>query len=64
MLNGLFVVAIIVSVIECIKQKLEPEVPLENWANKDLYYEDMMNGVPMKQITKNLQNGKYKLDKE
>ena len=48
-------------VSEKIKAIFEPTIPAENWANKDLYHEDMMNGVSPQQLSKNLRNGKYKL---
>lgn len=60
MLDLLFIVSIIGSCAEAIKEHLEPEIPAENWANKDLYHEDTMNGVPIEERMKNLRNGKYK----
>lgn len=47
--------------LEGITEALEPEIPAENWANKELYYKDIMSGVPVEQRMKNLRNGKYKL---
>ena len=47
--------------VQAIKEHYEPTIPAENWANKDLYYEDMMDGVSIEQRMKNLKNGKYKL---
>ena len=44
-----------------IKDTMTPTIPAENWANKDLYYQDIMNGVSPEQRMKNLRNGKYKL---
>jgi hypothetical protein len=44
-----------------IKESCEPTIPAENWANKELYYQDMMNGVSAEQRMKNVKNGKYKL---
>lgn len=64
MLHGLFIASLIGTCIECIKEACEPTIPAENWANKKLYYEDMMNGVSSKERMKNLKNGKYKLDKK
>ncbi|MBQ3199170.1 MAG: hypothetical protein IJB67_02240 [Firmicutes bacterium] len=46
---------------QCVKEACEPEIPAENWANKDLYYQDIMDGVPVEQRMKNLRAGKYKL---
>lgn len=61
MLDGLFIASLIGSCYQVIKEKLEPTIPAENWANKELYHQDLMNGVPVEQRMKNLKNGKYKL---
>lgn len=61
MLDGLFIASLVSSCYQVIKEACTPTIPAENWANKDLYYEDMMKGVPMKQLMKNVENGKYKL---
>ena len=52
----------VIAANETIKEKLHPTIPAENWANKDLYYEDMAKGVSPEQLTKNLAKGKYKVD--
>lgn len=44
-----------------IKEAKTPTIPAENWANKELYYKDMMEGVSPEQRMKNLENGKYKV---
>jgi len=49
------------AIVESIKEKAEPEIPAENWANQDLKHEDIMNGVPMDQIIKNARAGRYKV---
>lgn len=46
---------------QLIKEACEPTIPAENWANKELYHKDLMNGVSVEQRMKNLKNGKYKL---
>ena len=46
---------------QIIEETLETPLPAENWANKELYYKDLMSGMPVKQISKNAKNGKYKL---
>ena len=46
-----------------IKEAVEPVVPAENWANKELYHQDMMNGVPIEKRMKYVQQGRYKLEK-
>ena len=61
MFDGLFIVSLIGTFVQAIKESCEPTIPAENWANKDLYYKDMMNGVSAKQRMKNVQNGRYKL---
>ena len=55
-------IATVIAIHETIKEKCRPTIPAENWANKNLYYEDMANGVSPKQLTKNLANGKYKME--
>ena len=61
MFDGLFIVSIITTCIQGIKEKLEPTIPAENWRNYDLYHQDMIDGVSVEQRMKNLENGKYKL---
>lgn len=61
MLGGLFVASLIVSCVQAIKEAWEPEIPAENWANKELYHQDIMNGVPIEERMRNVRNGKYKL---
>lgn len=56
------VIGLVIAAHETIKEKCRPTIQAENWANKDLYYEDMTKGVSPKQLTKNLANGKYKID--
>ena len=61
MLDGLLIVSLIGSCYQAIKEACTPTIPAENWVNKDLYHEDLMNGVSVEQRMKNLKNGKYKL---
>ena len=61
MLDGLFIASIIGALYQGVKETLEPTIPAENWANKELYHKDLMAGVPVEQRMKNLKNGKYKL---
>lgn len=61
MINGIFIVSIIMAAIQLIKEAFEPEIPAENWANKELYHKDIMDGVPIEQRMKNVKEGKYKL---
>lgn len=61
MLDGLFIASLIGSLCQVVKEKLEPTIPAENWANRELYHQDIMNGVSVEERMKNLKNGKYKL---
>ena len=61
MFDGLFIASLIATLYQGVKEKSEPTIPAENWANKKLYYQDLMNGVSVEQRMKNLKNGKYKL---
>lgn len=61
MFDLLFISSIIGTCIQAIKEACEPTIPAENWANKELYHKDMMNGVSIEERMKNLKNGKYKL---
>lgn len=61
MLDGLFIASLITSGYQAIKEGLEPTIPAENWANKELYHQDLMNGVSVEQRMKNVKNGKYRL---
>ena len=61
MFDGLFIASLIATCIQGIKEVCKPTIPAENWANKELYHQDMMNNVPIEQRMKNLKNGKYKL---
>lgn len=61
MFDGLFIASLISSCVQGIKETLQPTIPAENWANKELYHKDIMEGVPIEQRMKNLKNGRYKL---
>ena len=61
MFDGLFIVSLIATCVQGIKEALEPTIPAENWANKELYHKDVMANIPIEQRMKNLKNGKYKL---
>lgn len=43
------------------KESLEPTIPAENWANKELYHQDLMNGMSAEERMRNVKNGRYKL---
>lgn len=61
MFDLLFAVSIIGTIGQLFKEVIAKEIPAENWANKELYYNDMANGVSIEQRMKNLENGKYKM---
>ena len=61
MFDLLFAVSLVGTAIQLFKEMCSRPVPAENWANKELYHEDIMNGVPIEQRIKNLENGKYKM---
>lgn len=59
MLDGLFIVSLIGTCVQAIKDSFERTIPAENWGNKELYQQDIARGVPVEQRMKNLENGKY-----
>lgn len=61
MFDGLFIASLVGSCTQAIKETFESAIPAENWANKELYHKDLMSGMSMEQIMKNVKNGKYKL---
>ena len=61
MFDLLFAVSVIGTVAQFVKDAYTPTIPAENWANKELYYKDMANGVSVEQRMKNLENGRYKM---
>ena len=61
MFGLLGLVSILSTGYQLIKEACEPTIPAENWANKELYHQDLMNGVSVEQRMKNVKNGKYKL---
>lgn len=61
MFGLLGLVSILSTGYQLIKEACEPIIPAENWANKELYHQDLMNGVSAEQRMKNVKNGKYKL---
>lgn len=61
MFGLLGLVSLVGSCYYAIKDAFEPTIPAENWANKDLYHQDLMNGISVEQRMKNVKNGKYKI---
>lgn len=64
MFGLLGVVCIIGTCYQLIKEACEPTIPAENWANKELYHKDIMDGVSAKQRMKWVEQGRYKLPKQ
>jgi hypothetical protein len=61
MFDALFFLSIVGAIVQVINELTSKPVPAENWANKELYHKDIMDGVPIEQRLKNLENGKYKM---
>jgi hypothetical protein len=61
MFDLLFVISIIGTAMRIVKEVCTKPIPAENWANKELYHKDIMDGVSIEQRMSNLENGKYKL---
>ena len=59
MFNGLFIASLIGMVIQSVKEAFTPTITAEQWANKELQYQDRMNGMSEKEILKNAQKGRY-----
>ena len=58
-LLGIF--SIFSTVGRSVKESLEPTIPAENWANKELYHQDLMSGMSVEERMRNVRNGRYKL---
>lgn len=58
-LLGLF--SIFSTAKQAIKEAFEPTIPVENWANKELYHKDLMSGMSAEERMRNVKNGRYKL---
>ena len=61
MLDGLFIASLIGTVVQVIQEARQPVIPAENWANKELIYQDRLKNISEKEFSRNLANGKYKL---
>jgi len=59
MFDALFSISLIGTCVQAIKDAMRPTITAEQWGNKELIYEDVMNGVSVQQQIKNAQNGKY-----
>lgn len=54
MFHLLGLAALLYVCVTAIKEACEPTIPAENWANRELYQQDILNGVPVEQRMKNL----------
>jgi hypothetical protein len=61
MFNLVFIVSIVCTIVQIFKEAFTKPIPAENWANKELYHEDVMKGCTDEQLIENVKNGKYKL---
>lgn len=59
MLDGLFIASLVGTAVQGVKDAFTPTITAEQWANKDLQYQDRMNGMSEKEIIKNAQRGRY-----
>ena len=59
MLHGLFIVSLISTSVQGIKDAFTPTIPAANWANKELQYQDQMNGMSAEEILNNAKRGRY-----
>lgn len=55
----LLIVILIVDLYIYLNEKLTPCILAENWANKELMWQDRMAGLSEKQIMRNVESGKY-----
>lgn len=61
MLVGVSIIAIIVAAVMWLKDALDKPVPAENWANEELIWQDMQNGMSIEQQIRYLKKGRYKM---
>ena len=61
MIDGIFIMSLVGSCIQGIKDALEPVIPAENLANQDLIREDIANGMSDEEKIRNVKNGRYKM---
>ena len=59
-----WLVALLANGIPWLNDKTSKTIPAEYWANEELYHQDIMDGVPMKEIMRTLEAGRYYLPKD
>lgn len=60
----LAILSIIYVIYRLIREVFEKPIPAENWENKELYHQDIMNGVPIEKRLKYAKQGRYCIPKE
>lgn len=60
MLDGLFIISLIGTIAEAVKEKNRPIIPSENW-NMELWNEDLLNNVPIEKRMSKVRSGEYKI---
>ena len=59
MFNLMLFVSVFIVVVQAINEARTPKVPDEYCNNMELYYKDIVNGVPLEKCMDNLYSGKY-----
>ena len=60
---SIIAIAILYMLFGGIKEKCESTMPAENWANKELMHQDLMNGVSAEQRLRYAKQGRYYIPK-
>ena len=58
------IIAIIYVIYHLIKEACAPTITVEQWANKELYKQDQLNGMSEKELERNLRKGRYYIPNE
>lgn len=61
MFDIIFAISIVGSIIGIFKEACTPEIPAENFANQELYRNDIKRGMPVEERMKGVDNGRYRL---
>ena len=57
-------VALVSTGIPWLKEKTTKTIPADYWANKELYYKDLVDGVPAKERIRRAETGRYYISRE
>lgn len=63
MFDLLFGVSIVGTVVQAIKDSCTPAIPDENF-DSELYYKDIVDGVPLEKCQEKIKNGAYRKNNE